>query len=177
MARLALLCFALLSATPALAFDPVDAPAFEAIDVDGQAIAVGGQRDRPAVLFFWATWCPYCKQFMPHLQSIVDEYGGVDVLSISVFEEDDGDPAGYLEEYGFEFRLVEEGEAIASEYGVRGTPGVFVVDTEGRIRWHLGLAMQDEERVAGLSKHWQRATRRAPFWAAELRGALDAVTP
>src|SRR3546814_9228256 len=30
---------------------------------------------RPTVVLFWATWCPYCKALMPHLQSMLDEYG------------------------------------------------------------------------------------------------------
>lgn len=129
-----------------------------------------------SIVLFWATWCPYCRRLMPHLQSVIDECGEkVDLIAISIFEEDDADPAGYLAEYGYQFRLIEKGEEIAELYGVRGTPGLFLVDREGQIRWHLHLAMQDEARLAGLSKHWERAARRAPFWAAELRKALDDV--
>ena len=25
---------------------------------------------KPAVLVFWATWCPYCKAFMPYVKEI-----------------------------------------------------------------------------------------------------------
>ncbi len=27
------------------------------------------------IYLFWASWCPYCKALMPHLQSIQVEYG------------------------------------------------------------------------------------------------------
>lgn len=157
-------------------FQPVPAPAWTAKDSAGETIEFPDQLERPTILLFWATWCPYCKKLMPHLQSILDEYGDATaVISVSVFEEEDGDPEGDLADFGYQFRLVEEGEAIADSYGVRGTPGLFLVDADGRLRWHLGLAMQDEARMAGLSKHWERASRRAPFWAAELRKALDEV--
>ncbi|MDX1570858.1 MAG: TlpA disulfide reductase family protein [Xanthomonadales bacterium] len=157
-------------------FEPVPAPAWTAEASDGTTVEFPGEADRPRILLFWATWCPYCKKLMPHLQSIVDEYGdAISVISVSVFEEDDGDPAGDLEDFGYQFGLIKQGESIAEQYGVKGTPGLFLVDEQGMIRWHLGLAMQDEARMAGLSKHWERASRRAPFWAAELRKALDIV--
>jgi thiol-disulfide isomerase/thioredoxin len=39
--------------------------------------------ERPVVLLFWATWCPYCKALMPHLQSIDLEYGDrIEILAI-----------------------------------------------------------------------------------------------
>jgi len=26
--------------------------------------------EQPVILLFWATWCPYCKSLMPHIQSV-----------------------------------------------------------------------------------------------------------
>ena len=176
MLRPLVLLIALFTTTATAAdFEPAPAPAFDATTTDGATLEFPGSLEEPAILLFWATWCPYCKQFMPHLQSIVDELGGesVSVYAISVFEEDDGDPVGYVADNGYQFTVIEKGEAIASEYGVRGTPGVFLIDADGQLRWHLGLARQAEARVAGIERHGARAKRRAPFWAAELRRALD----
>lgn len=159
-----------------LAAQPAAAPAFTATDAAGQEIQFPADLEQPTVLLFWATWCPYCKGLMPHLQSLLDEYGseGIRVIAVSTFEEDDATPAAYLAKQGYQFQVVETGEAIADRYGVKAVPGLFLVN-QGEVRWHLGLARQAEQRTQGVKGHGRRAARRAPFWAAELRKALDGL--
>ncbi len=147
---------------------PPLAPAFELPDADGNPVAIGGMRKKPAILFFWATWCPFCKQMMPHLQSAVDQYG-VDVLALNIRE--DGDPQAVLDEYGYTFRLIPGADSVAPRYNVRGTPAIFVVDTDGYVVFDLSL-VQVSKSIPDDLKRWQRAARLAPYWAAEMRKAL-----
>ena len=89
---------------------------------------------RPAVLLFWATWCPYCKALMPYLQNVYDAAGKdkLDVYAID-FKDEDGDPVAELRERKQTFTLVRDGDPIAALYGVKGTPGLFLVDAKGDI--------------------------------------------
>lgn len=32
--------------------------------------------DKPAILDFWATWCPHCKRIAPTYAKLADEYDG-----------------------------------------------------------------------------------------------------
>jgi cytochrome c biogenesis protein CcmG/thiol:disulfide interchange protein DsbE len=124
---------ACLFAVPALAQDK--AIAWQGKGANGETIDFQPQAlRRPAVLLFWATWCPYCKALMPYLQHVYDVAGKdkLDVYAID-FKDEDGDPAAELKERGNTFTLVREGDAIAAQYGVKGTPGLFLVDRSGTI--------------------------------------------
>ena len=163
------LSWTLANATPA--------PSWSDTDTTGQDIEFPADLDRPTLLLFWATWCPYCKALMPHLQSIIDEQGTekVQVIAVSVFEDEGSEPAAYVEKQGFQFRVVENGDLFAEDYGAKTTPALFLVSADGNILWSLADARQAEQRVAGIKNHGLRAARRAPFWAAELRKALAEV--
>jgi len=131
-ARLFALLFSLLGAV-AVAQQP--APAWDGKGADGGAIHFDPQHlQRPAVLLFWATWCPYCKALMPYLQKVYDAAGKekLDVYAIDIKDED-GDPVAELKQRGNTFTLVRDGDAIAALYGVKGTPGLFLVDRSGAI--------------------------------------------
>jgi len=131
-ASLFALLFSLLGAV-AVAQQP--APAWDGKGADGGAIHFDPQHlQRPAVLLFWATWCPYCKALMPYLQKVYDAAGKekLDVYAIDIKDED-GDPVAELKQRGNTFTLVRDGDAIAALYGVKGTPGLFLVDRSGAI--------------------------------------------
>jgi cytochrome c biogenesis protein CcmG/thiol:disulfide interchange protein DsbE len=110
------------------------APAWQGHGADGKTITFDPQhRQRPAILFFWATWCPYCEALMPYVQKVYDAAGKdkLDVYAIDIKE--DGDPVATLRDRKITFTLVRDGDPIAPLYGVKGTPGLFLVDTHGEI--------------------------------------------
>ncbi len=144
--------------------------------IDGAPLTLSEEASEQAtILFFWTTWCPYCKALMPHLQSIELEYGD-DVEILAIHFRDDNDPAEFIEQAGYDFTLLPAGEEIASLYGVWGTPGVLLVDKDMEIRFDLReLPARSLPSDVESSSHTRRAAHRAPWWAAEIRSALDAV--
>ena len=154
-------------------------PAFELADSDGQSLRYPDDLDGPAIVLFWASWCPYCKALMPHLQSIVDEYDGeIEILALNF--RDDDDPREYISERGYDFRLFPQSDPVAELWGVKATPGLFLVDETGRAVFSNYAILQSDyptdasEQVEGM-KHYQKAARKAPFWAARLRLAIDKI--
>ncbi len=139
-------------------------------------VAIPDAEQPLTLVLFWATWCPYCKQLMPHLQSILDQYpdAGIRVLALSI--KDDGDPAEYLQERGFEFNLISEADDIAKSYMMVGVPGVILIDDRGKVLFDLRTLQASERRAAAdqTDSHWKKAARLAPWWAAELRQVIDA---
>ena len=88
--------------------------------------------ERPTVLLFWATWCPYCRRLMPRLEKVRQEFATeVNFYALNIWE--NGDPAAYLADNGYGFHLLLEADEVAETYGIKGTPGLFVVDTNQRV--------------------------------------------
>jgi len=132
--------------------------------------------EQPVILLFWATWCPYCKALMPHVQSIQLEYGDeVRVFAIH-FRDDKGDPVAYIRNAGYDFTLLRDGNDVAELNGIWGTPGLLVIDRDRNVRFNLYTAppLASAEIDESMS-HNRKAAHLAPHWAAELRKTLDAV--
>lgn len=124
----------LAACTLAAAQDVKHALPFDGRGASGEAIRFDPDHlQRPAILLFWATWCPYCKALMPHIQSVYDAAGGqrLDVFAIDI--KDDGDPVAELKERHQTFTLVRDGDDIAERYAIKGTPGLLLVDIHGDI--------------------------------------------
>ena len=168
------ICWFLVSAAMA---EPRDAPDWTLQSAGGETVTLSqAVAERPVVLLFWATWCPYCKALMPHVQSIALEYGDrIEVLAIH-FRDDKGDPVGFVRDAGYDFTLLTQGNEVAELNGIWGTPGVLVVDTNRNVRFDLyALPRPEFPESAESASHSHKAALRAPYWAAEIRRSLDAV--
>ena len=155
----------------------IPAPAWSLQTANGKTISFPDHASgRPALVLFWATWCPYCKALMPHIQSILDEFpdSGLTVYAISF--KDDGDPAAVIGKQGFNFITLVQGDEAAQDYGIKSTPGVFLVDGTGNVRFDL-RQIQIEQAMLEISaldlKHSRKAARKAPYYAAAIRKAVD----
>jgi len=168
--------FGLIGLTSSFADEAGMAPDWSLTAADGSAVRLSDEiRQQPVVVFFWATWCPYCKALMPHLQSIRLEYGDkVKILAVDF--RDDGDPVAFIADAGYDFTVLPQGDEVASAYGIYGTPGIVIVDRARRIRFDLrSLPSRDPSPSDQPAGHGRRAAYLAPYWAAEIRKALDAV--
>ena len=172
---LALILFYLVPAT-GIAAEPQSAPDWTLSTPDGRAVNLAAEAEKhTVVLFFWATWCPYCKALMPHLQSIRLEYKeNVEVLAVNIFE--DADPVAFIANAGYDFTLLLEGDAVAEQYGVSGTPGVFIIDANRAVRFDLRTLPPISRPDNGeKASHSRKAAFLAPYWAAEIRKSIDQI--
>ncbi len=171
MHRLVLLALLLFTFSSAHA-QPAAAPAFTINDDQGHEISFPRHQDGVDIYFFWASWCPYCKALMPHLQSMLEEYGDqVRVYAFNIRE--DGDPRALLDAQGYDFTLIPAADSLMQAYAVVGTPGLFLVDKEGIIRLNLYQLMARQQQADQDLSHSQKAARKAPWWAAEIRQQVD----
>ncbi|MDX1563329.1 MAG: TlpA disulfide reductase family protein [Gammaproteobacteria bacterium] len=161
----ALMLGAIAFATTASAVEQGDqAPAFRGVDFNGASVEFPALLDgKPTVVVFWATWCEYCKAFMPYLANIQNDYGTdkINVLTINAKEDGSGDPAAYIDALQMDVIAVADGDAIAAAYGVEFIPGLMVVAPDGTVAYRRAWT----ELPAG--------ERVATFWSRQVRRALD----
>lgn len=161
-------------ATPTNSADLV--PDWDLVSSTGETIRLSEEVQRQTtVLLFWATWCPYCKALMPHLQSLRLEYGD-DVKILAINFRDDGDPVGYIDDAGYDFTVLPNGDDVAAAYSIWGTPGLLIVDSNRQIQFDLrSLPKRDPPEDGKKASHKRKAAYRAPYWAAEIRKGIDVV--
>jgi thiol-disulfide isomerase/thioredoxin len=150
------------------------APAFTLANTAGEKVMLPRTHDGVDIYFFWASWCPYCKALMPHLQSMIIEHGD-DLTIYALNIRDDEDPAKFMNEHGYDFVVIPEADSVMEPYGVRPTPAVFVVDGKGRIRFNLYKMIFDDSSEYKALSHGKKAGLRAPYWGAAIRQSVDKV--
>ncbi|MGD8340545.1 MAG: TlpA disulfide reductase family protein [Gammaproteobacteria bacterium] len=163
---LTILALTTLVALPAYTVEQGDkAPAFSARDFTGNTVEFPEVLEgKPTVMVFWATWCGYCRAFMPYLERIQNDYGSdqINVLTVNAKEDGSGgDPATYMNNLAIEKIAVANGDAIAADYGVEYIPGLMVIAPDGTVAYRRAWT----DLPAG--------DRVASFWSRQVRRALD----
>jgi thiol-disulfide isomerase/thioredoxin len=120
-------------------------------------------KGKPVVLFFWAHWCPDCKQEAPILKTLRQEFGSKGLTIVPVTQKygyvangDDAPPAvevPYIEKIRSEYysAVVDAPAKISEEafrlYGASSTPTLVLVDRNGIVRnYHPGAMTYEELR-------------------------------
>lgn len=97
----------------------------------------------------WATWCPPCRQSIPHLTELQKRFGDkVQIIGVDVMEQDwEGVPA-FVKEMGdqMEYRVAQDRSADFDKSWMAaakqsGIPSAFVVNQKGVIAW-IGHPME-----------------------------------
>lgn len=109
------------------------APAFQARDLQGRAVALADYTGRPVLVHFWASWCPVCRLEEDSIDAIAHDHP---VLTVALDSGSDGELKQYMAEQGLEFTVINDRDgAIAARYGVQGVPASFVIGPQGDIRF------------------------------------------
>lgn len=129
-----------------------DAPSFTLTDMEGNTVSLGDLKGKVVFLDFWATWCPPCRESLPHTQSLSQhekaKSGDLVVLAVNAREEVDK-VKQFMQEKGFTFRvLMDKDGSVLDAYKVQGIPTFVLIDRQGKVAWvQVGFGPGTEKQM------------------------------
>jgi cytochrome c biogenesis protein CcmG/thiol:disulfide interchange protein DsbE len=129
-------------ATTARGVNSGTTPAGGWTQADGRRVRLEDLRGQVVVLDFWATYCPPCREEIPHLVQLQKQYGprGLQVIGLNVGgEEDRPKVPEFVKLYNIQYQLAEpDPETVRLFFGADDSiPQTFVLDRQGRLVRHF----------------------------------------
>ena len=114
------------------------APDISGIEVDGKKMSLSDFKGKVVLVDFWATWCPPCREAMPHLKDLYEDFKGKDFTIIGVSLDQDKDKLNdYVRDKGIRWpQVMPDGgwkSKTMKDYSIRGIPSAFLLDKSGKI--------------------------------------------
>ncbi len=126
------------------------APDFTLNTVREQNVNLTKFRDgQPALIFFWATWCPHCRVQLEQIKENKKQFQekGIKVVLIDLGESA-GQVQSFMSKKGIDIDVfLDEDSAVSNEYGVIGIPTFILVDERGTVKAIEYEIPQDYESI------------------------------
>lgn len=114
------------------------APDFTLPTLEGDEVTLSALRGKVIVINLWTAWCPPCREEMPAIEQVYQQYRdqGLAVLSVnSTFQDDERAATAFVRELGLTFPiLLDRDGAVSRRYQLQALPTTFFVDRRGVIR-------------------------------------------
>ncbi|MFO7317023.1 MAG: redoxin domain-containing protein [Bacilli bacterium] len=114
------------------------APDFTLNTLDGNPLTLSDLKGKKVILNFWATWCPPCKDEMPHFQEYYEKYAeedNVEIVAVNYTLNDKmASVENFVKSYDLTFPvLLMEEEDVRETYKVYTLPSTFFINSKGVI--------------------------------------------
>jgi cytochrome c biogenesis protein CcmG, thiol:disulfide interchange protein DsbE len=112
---------------------------FKLKDLNGNEISLASLRGKVVFLNIWATWCAPCREEMPSIESLYNDFKpDKDFVVLAVSQDTDSAAvAPFVKQNHLEFSvLLDPRNEVGDRYGVDGIPETFIIGRDGRIVAH-----------------------------------------
>ena len=102
--------------------------------------------DKVTLINLWALWCAPCREELPRLQNVSENYGeDISVIGINIGD-DLKKTTSYIQEAGLLFPMYwDESGDLLTALKIPSVPATLAVDPDGKITWfHLGALSEQE---------------------------------
>lgn len=115
--------------------EPSAAPDFTLINPDGKKVSLKDFRGKVVFLNFWATWCEFCREEMPAMERLYQEFRGKGLEIVGVDVKDKrADALAFVKKLRVTYPIVldPDGE-VGVLYGAFGLPLSYLIDRKGMV--------------------------------------------
>ncbi|WP_373776985.1 protein disulfide oxidoreductase [Glaesserella sp.] len=94
--------------------------------------------NQPMLLYFWGSWCTFCKFTSPAIQQLTEQ--GVPILTVAIKSGTDQEVSDYLRENNYSFTTISDpmGE-FAKSWDIQATPTILIIKDGKMINHTTGL--------------------------------------
>ena len=127
----------------------------ELTDQFGNTHTLSDYKGKVIFLNFWATWCGPCRNEMPDIQKLYDEYSAqgedAEVVILGIAgpgigqEESAEEIADFMTENGYTYPvLMDTSGEMFTQYGISAFPTTFMIDKDGNVYGYVPGQMTED---------------------------------
>ncbi|WP_428354654.1 protein disulfide oxidoreductase [Methyloprofundus sp.] len=89
--------------------------------------------DKPAIIYFWGSWCGICATIQGTISDVLQDYPGV---TVALRSGNNADVLSYQRKHQLDWPVINDNDGtLAQQFGVSAVPAVFIIGPDGKINF------------------------------------------
>jgi peroxiredoxin len=124
------------------------APDFTVTTLDGQTMKLSEFKGKRVVLDFWATWCPPCRQEIPHFIRLFDQTSRDDLVIVGISDEAPATLRSFVTKNGMNYPIASAKNLPPPYNSLQYIPTTFFIDRKGVLET-IAVGYHDYDQLKG----------------------------
>ena len=102
---------------------------------NAEPFSLSGLKGKVVFLNFWASWCGPCREEMPSMEALYNQYRdkGLEIIAVNI-QESNEQVLAFMKTNGLSFPAALDSDGkVSATYGIQAIPASFIIDREGKI--------------------------------------------
>ena len=128
------------------------APEIIATDINGKTIRLEDYKNKYVLLIFWASWCAPCREEIPVINTVREEFPEEKLKIIGITSDDSlNDYLSAISKNNMKWINLKRDNRLNEAYGVTAIPSVFLINKDGIIIYKASVF--DKDKIVELIKN------------------------